>query len=224
MDKTSSSSFRVTAPAEGPSLPAEPGGPCVQQPQRVKTRLLPVQAHDGTLDAERIGKGALATAIGQGSCFGLAFALLNHLRTHGKAYPFLNAGAGAVLPALTGYLTAPAQRAMFKALDYRSTQMPQDSLAHDAIPSFVLYGVYSAYGRSTVLPKPPPGTPAAGGVTLVVSMVGTGPGGAISEVTGQGGGGEGGPLPPRPRRRGPAAGRPPCRTTPRCTARASAAP
>lgn len=201
MDKTSSSSFRVTAPAEGPPPPAEPGappspgGPCVQQPKRVKARLLPVQASEGALDAERIGKGALATALGQGSCFGSAFALVNFLITKGKAYPFANGVMVAVLPPLTGYITAWAQRETGKALDYRPTQMPQDSLPYYCIPSASLYMVNISYARSKLLPKPTPGTPGAAGVTLMLSMLGTGLSGAISEVTAQWAGGKPGPLP-----------------------------
>lgn len=203
MDKTSGSSFRATPPAGGtPQTPGrvpdpDPpgGGLCVPQSEAAKARLLPADTNGGGLDAERIGKGAIATAFGQGTCFGTAFAFINHLRFKGKAYPKLNTGVGALLPAFTGYLTAPAQRAMFKALDYQSTQMPQDSLAHDAIPSVMLYAVNIAWARATFLPKPAAGTPAAAGVTLMLSMVGTGLAGAASEAIAQWAGGKPAPLP-----------------------------
>lgn len=210
MERTSGSSFRAAGSASGTASPSPDSqdaapceadrGPCIQHPGKTRARLLPGEPPEPhgpgqPLDGARIVKGAVSTAIGQGSCFAFALATINHLRVKGAAHPWCNVIVGGMLPALAGYMTAPGQRAACKTMDYRPTQMPSDSLAHDAIPSFVIYGVNKAYARAAFLPKPVPGTPAAAFSTLMVSLVSTGLSGAISEATAQWAGGHSPPLP-----------------------------
>lgn len=211
MDKTSGSSFRATPatsgtpqnqdPANGSDATGKPPGElCVPCPEGVKLRVLPPGAGEADpareLDLTSVFKGALATMTGQGLCFGTAFATINHLRADAKASPRLKCAAGGLLPAIAGYLTAPAQRATYKLLDYESTQMPEPSMWHEAIPSFALGLVnYGYLWSGAKIPKPVPGTPAAAGVTFMLSMIGTGLAGAAAEGTAQWAGGQPAPIP-----------------------------
>lgn len=209
MEKTSGSSFRAT-PTAGGMPPAQdpapgihskgkpPGELCVPDPESAKARLLPPGAREAeparATDWKSVFKGALATMMGQGLCFGTAVGTLNHLRLKSPAYPRLNYAVAGLLPPLTGYLTAPAQAHWHKVLDYKSTQMPQESLLHDAIPSMTLLAVYRGWSAQALVPKPVPGTPAAAGVSVMLSMIGTGLAGAMCEATAQWAGGQ--PAPP----------------------------
>lgn len=210
MDKTSGSSFRATPAADGTPQNQDcasgsgaagkpPGELCVPRPQIVKLRVLPPGAGEAeparAMDWKSVLKGALATMTGQGLCFGTAVGTMNHLRHRSKTYPKLNYVVAGLLPPLTGYATAPMQATMYKALDYKSTQMPQESLLHDAIPSATLLAVYRGYAVLSFVPRPAPGTPAAAGVSLMLSLIGTGLAGAATEATAQWAGGQPAPHP-----------------------------
>lgn len=212
MDRITASRFRVLPPNDGAEPLAESAGTtppapthragdpqCPAHPATTKARLLPPAAPapsptPPTLDAQRIGQSTLASAIGQGGCFGLCFSLLNHLRATSRN-PALNGVAGLVLPPAFGYLTAPAQRAMFEALSFEPTQPRHRARWHEFIPSVAIYATNVTYAHLRCLPKPAPGTPAAAGVTLLLSATGTGLAGMLTEATAQWGGGKPEPLP-----------------------------
>lgn len=207
MDKTSGSSFRATPAAGGtpqnqdpaPGHDKPPGDLCVPRHDLAKVRLLPPGLQEAAppreLDCKSVFMGGLATMTGQGLCFGTAVATLNHLRLGSKAYPRLNYAVAALLPPLTGYLTAPAQAHMYRVLDYKATQMPQASIVHDAIPSATLWAIYRGWAAQAFVPKPSPGTPGAAAVSVMLSMIGTGLAGAGAEAIAQWAGGQAAPLP-----------------------------
>lgn len=185
------------APPQPPAGPVDTGSADLRcpQPQAVQARLLP-HSQEGPpprKDPQALAKAAVATAIGQGSCFGLAFALSNHLRLRGN--PAVAGVAGFVLPSLAGYLTAPAQRALFEALDFQSTQPPRRARWHEFIPSVCIYTVNMLYANARFLPRPVPGTPGAALTTLALSMAGTAAAGVACEASAQWAGGRPAPMP-----------------------------
>ncbi len=198
MDRIWTRHFRLPPPpATAPPDPDAPPSPDVHAPEAnaLKSRLLPPPPAGGppALEGMRITQATLATAIGQGGCFGLAFALLNQLRVRGN--PAVMGVAGLVLPSLAGYLTAPAQRSLFEALDFESTQPPQRARWHEAIPSVCFYAVNLLHAQGRFLARPVPGTPGAAITTLLVSMTSTALAGAACEASAQWVGGKPTPRP-----------------------------
>lgn len=199
MDRIWTRHFRISPPSgDAPATAAGPApGPDLRppEPQAVKSRLLPVDAGAGParLRAVPIAKATVAGLIGQGGCFGLAFALSNHLRV--RSNPAVAGVAGLMVPVMAGYLTAPAQRAMFEALDFRSTQPPARARWHEAIPSVCIYAVNVLYAQARFVPRPVPGTAGAAATTLLLSMAATALSGALCEASAQWVGGRPDPIP-----------------------------
>lgn len=139
-------------------------------------------------DKRRIGQNAMVSAISQGSCFGLAFALNNYLRL--KAPPMIKRLSAILSPLLAGFLTSPAEKLTRDKVGMQPTRASSLTLLHDAIPSGVLYAVNAAYVHSRKLPKFAPTTPAGAATTLLLSIGGTGLAGALSEAAAQASGGQ----------------------------------
>lgn len=183
----------VTVPVASMQMPpASTAQPDAWQAQAIHDRVgpcVPASRPDRVLDGGRIGRNAMVSALAQGSCFGLAFSLNNYLRA--TARPFIKQLAGFLSPILAGGLTSPAETAVRRMTGMNPTALPEGTSGvwHDAIPSVVLFAINKAYAKSCRLPKFAPGTPAGMATTVLLSVVGTGVAGALSEASAQVAGG-----------------------------------
>lgn len=166
---------------------AQPGA---EEALALRERICPPDnREDLALDAERIGKNAMISALAQGGCFGLAFSLNNYLRVNGN--PVIKQLSGFLSPVLGGFLTSPAETFVRDQVGMQPTALPNGKPAwwHDAIPSVVLLAINKAYAKSKRLPKFGPATPSGMVTTALLSVVGTGLAGALGEAAAQGAGG-----------------------------------
>jgi len=180
----------LTLPVEALQMPRA-AQPDAGEAQALQQRIGPDSTGldpDRPLDLQRVGRNAMVSAIAQGGCFGLAFALNNYLRA--AAGPVVKQLSGFFSPIVAGFLTSPAETAVREKTAMHATALPEGSstLWHDAIPSVVLFSINKAYAKSR-LPKFPPGSRAGMATTMVLSVAGTGLAGALGEGAAQTAGG-----------------------------------
>lgn len=166
--------------------------PDESEASRARERVMPQGQPDPgepeRFDKRRIGQNAMVSAISQGGCFGLAFALNNYLRL--KAPPMIKRLSAIMSPLLAGFLTSPAEKLTRDKVGMQPTRASSLTLLHDAIPSVVLYAVNAAYVHARKLPKFAPNTRAGAATTLLLSIGSTGLAGALSEAAAQASGGK----------------------------------